>query len=70
MNPVGLLLVAAGIFCVCGAVLNWDFFMNNSRAWLFVKIFGRNGARFFYVLLGAAITIGGVLMTLGIITDA
>lgn len=70
MNPIGLLLVAAGIFSVCGAVLDWDFFMNSRRAWLLVKILGRNGARVFYALLGAAIAVFGVLITLGILKDA
>lgn len=70
MNPFGLLIVAAGIFCVSGAVFDWNFFMNSSRAWIFVKMFGRNGARVFYVLLGGFITVLGALMTLGIISDA
>lgn len=70
MNPLGLLIVAAGIFCVSGAVFDWNFFMNSSRAWIFVKMFGRNGAGVFYVLLGGFITVLGALMTLGIIKDA
>ena len=41
MDPVGLILVAAGLFSVCGAAFDWDFFMNSSKAWLFVKLFGR-----------------------------
>jgi hypothetical protein len=44
---------------MAGAYFNWDFFMKNSRAWLFVKLFGRNGARIVYGLLGAfLVTIG------------
>lgn len=70
MNPAGLLIVAAGIFCVSGAVFDWNFFMNSSKAWIFVKLFGRNGARVFYVLLGGFIAVLGVLMTMGIVKDA
>ena len=70
MNPFGLFIVAAGLFCVSGAVFDWNFFMNSSKAWLFVKLLGRKGARVFYVLLGGLITVLGVLLTLGIIKDA
>ncbi len=46
------LVLFAGLFSVFCAVKDYDWFMNSSRAWLFVKLFGRNGARAFYVLLG------------------
>jgi drug/metabolite transporter superfamily protein YnfA len=55
----GILFVFAGTFSMAGAYFNWDWFMKNSRAWLFVKLFGRNGARIVYGLLGAfLVTIG------------
>lgn len=41
-----------GMFAIFCAVMDYDWFMNNSRAWGFVKLFGRNGARVFYILLG------------------
>jgi hypothetical protein len=47
--------IGAGLFSIAGAVFNWDWFMNNSRARLFVNIFGRDGARVFYVILGIII---------------
>ncbi len=47
-----ILVLFAGLFSVFCAVKDYDWFMNSSRAWLFVKLFGRNGARAFYVLLG------------------
>jgi hypothetical protein len=46
------LLVAIGAFAALGGIKNWDWFMNNRRARLFVTILGRDGARVFYVLLG------------------
>jgi Immunity protein 17 len=49
----GILFIFAGAFSMAGAYFNWDFFMKSSRAWLFVKLFGRNGARIVYSLLGA-----------------
>lgn len=70
MNPFGLLFIAAGIFSICGAVFDWEFFMNNRKAWLFVTIFGRNGARVIYVLLGLGIVVMGVLFTFGILKDS
>lgn len=70
MNPAGLILIAAGIFSICGAAFDWDWFINSRKARLFVGIFGRTGARFFYGLLGAVIVLMGALITLGILKDA
>lgn len=64
---MGWVLVICGVFSICGAVLNWDWFMNNRRARFFVSIFGRNGARMFYGLLGSALVVVGFLLALGVI---
>ncbi len=47
-----IIIFLAGLFSVFCAAKDYDWFMNNSKAWLFVKLFGRNGARVFYILLG------------------
>lgn len=47
-----LLLFGAGVFTIVGAVMDWNWFMNSRRARFFVAIFGRMGARIFYILLG------------------
>lgn len=47
-----LLLFGAGAFTIVGAVMDWNWFMNSRRARFFVAIFGRTGARIFYILLG------------------
>ena len=70
MNPVGLILVAAGIFSISGAVLDWDWFINSRKAQFFVAIFGRNGARIFYGILGVFIVVVGALIALGIVKNA
>ena len=70
MNPVGLILVAAGIFSICGAAFDWDWFINSYKARIFVAIFGRTGARIFYGILGTAIVVIGALITFGILKDA
>lgn len=56
-----LLALAGGVFCIFCAVKDYDFFMESSKAWLFVKLFGRNGARIFYILLGVFIIVCGIL---------
>jgi Immunity protein 17 len=70
MNPVGLILVCAGVFTISGAACDWDFFMENRRARLFVAIFGRNGARIFCGILDSVIVVMGALVTLGVVHDA
>jgi hypothetical protein len=68
MHPIGVAMcVLGGLFAILGGVRNWDWFFSFSPAPLFVRIFGRNGARVFYVLLGLFIVIGGILAGLGLI---
>jgi len=65
MNLIGLFVIGAGVFCICGAAFDWDWFINSWKARLFVAILGRNGARVFYAILGTFIAILGALITLG-----
>jgi Immunity protein 17 len=66
-NPAGLIIVAVGVFSAMGGIFDWDWFMNNRKAKLFVTLLTRNGARVAYVLLGAGVIAAGLLTTLGII---
>ena len=66
MNLFGLLVIAIGIFSICGAAFDWDFFLNNYKARFFVTILGRTGARMFYGIFGLVIVIVGALTTVGV----
>ena len=63
----GIFFVLAGLISILGAVKNWDFFMNNRKAYIWVKLFGRNGARIFYGILGFVIAIIGLGISVGIL---
>ncbi len=63
----GIFFVLAGLVSILGAVKNWDFFMNNRKAYIWVKLFGRNGARIFYGILGFVIAIIGLGISVGIL---
>jgi Immunity protein 17 len=65
MNPAGLIFVAAGIFSICGAVFDWDWFMNSRKARFFVTVFGRDGARIAYGILGFVIVILRLMLAIG-----
>lgn len=52
-----LFMMAAGVFSICGAAFDWDWFFNNYRAKPIVKLFGREGARTFYIVIGIFIII-------------
>ena len=70
MNLFGLVFIAAGFFSICGAIFDWDFFMNSRKARFMVSIFGREGARIFYGLLGAGIVIFGAMRIVGMVKNA
>lgn len=64
---MGWVFVAVGAFSICGAALDWDWFMNSRRARLFVRVFGRKGARVIYSLVGLTLVILGGLFLMGFI---
>jgi hypothetical protein len=51
-----------GFFTVAGGVFDWEWFMGHWKSRLFVKLFGRNGARVFYIALGLGVSAVGVYM--------
>jgi hypothetical protein len=63
-------LVAVGLFSILGGVMNWEWFMNHRKARFVVWVFGRTGARAFYVILGLGIAGFGVASLAGIVTMA
>ena len=63
----GIFFVLVGLFSIICAIKNWDFFMNNRKAYIWVKFFGRNGARVFYVILGLIIALIGLGISVGIL---
>lgn len=48
-----LFLLATGLFSVAGGILNGEWFFAHPKARLLVRLFGRTGARAFYMLLGS-----------------
>lgn len=60
-----ILLVAVGLFSVLAGVFNWDFFFNSRKARLWIRLFGRGGARIFYILLGVLIIVLGIFSQVG-----
>lgn len=60
---IAALLFFGGAFCAFSAFKNYDWFMEHRKAWLFVKLFGRSGARAIYIVLGLAMMAGGILFT-------
>jgi len=66
-KPELLLIAFIGLFTMAGGLFDWDWFMKSRRAWLFVKLLGRTGARILYVLLGLGFIILGFLLAYNII---
>lgn len=58
----GLFAVLAGLFTIICAAKDFDWFMNNHKARFFVSLFGRNGARWFYGILGLALILIGLMV--------
>ncbi len=57
----------AGLFSFAGAAFDWEWFMTQPGAAIFVRILGRNGARILYALLGVFLSILGLAGAFGYI---
>ncbi len=64
---MGFVMIGVGAFSASCAVANFDWFMNHRKARFIARIFGKNGARIFYVLLGVGLVGLGVGMEAGVI---
>jgi hypothetical protein len=64
---MGLFFTASGVFTISAAAMNWDWFMNHRKAWLFVKLLGRQGARLLYGVIGISLVVLGILTLTGVI---
>ena len=56
-----VLFIVLGAFSITASVLYLDLYFETDGARIFVKRFGRNGARIFYVLLGIGLIACGVV---------
>ena len=65
MNPVGLLFILFGMFALSVGAGNWNWFFHREESQPLVVVFGRNGARVVYGVLGTAVVVMGMLHTLG-----
>jgi hypothetical protein len=55
-----LLLIVIGLYAMAGAGLDWEWFMGDPKAQIFVRLLGRTGTRVFYILLGVGVVIIGL----------
>jgi len=47
-----MLFFFTGLFSAFCAVKDYDWFMNNKQVQFYIKLFGRNNMRVFYILIG------------------
>ena len=57
-----ILIILAGVFAILASAFDWDFFFENRRAKIFIKIFGRQGSRIFYSIIGLVVIFIGIKM--------
>ncbi len=67
---MGWLFAGCGAFAICGAAFDWDWFMNNHKARLFVILLGRRGTRLVYGFLGSGLVVLGALMATGLLQES
>ena len=68
MNLWGLLWLLFGLLFIAGAVLNWGWFMNSRRSRFLSQFITETGTRIFYIALGIALVVWGILELAGVIS--
>ena len=67
MALAGLVFAGMGVFIMGSAILDWNYFMTHPKARPITALFGRNGARIIYALLGAVFVGLGLAAAVGLI---
>ncbi len=57
----GIVCVLVGLFSFFCALKDYDWFMDHRKAKFMAKVLGRNGARYFYMILGGGLATAGVV---------
>jgi hypothetical protein len=57
---VTALFIVVGLFSITSSVLNSGWFFNSRKMDVYVRLFGRTGARIFCLLLGIGLIVAGI----------
>lgn len=63
---VSILFLCIGTFSLTAAIMNWNWFFESVNASIFLRWFGRKGARFFYAILGIIVIVISIMMMTGV----
>ena len=55
-----LLVFGAGIMCIWASITEQEWFFNSGKARGIVKLFGLEGAKIFYIVIGVICIMGGI----------
>lgn len=58
---MSVVIALIGVFCIFCSAMNFDWFFNNRKLALLIKIFGRNVTRVLYICLGVFVVGCGIL---------
>lgn len=56
-----VIFILMGVFSLVAAAFNFNWYFESEGVMMFVRRFGRKGARIFYAALGVALLAGGVI---------
>lgn len=55
-----IIFILLGVFSLSAAIFNYNWYFNTQGAAMFIKWFGRGGARIFYAILGLVLIACGI----------
>ncbi|MBQ8922629.1 MAG: immunity 17 family protein [Oscillospiraceae bacterium] len=61
MNATSIALLITGGFLLLASWRDWDWFFDGWRLRILTELFGRENTRRFYMILGGALVLGGLV---------
>lgn len=62
MQYLGIFLLAYGVFCLAGLLLQFPFLYNNAKSKIMIKRMGKTGYNILILVFGLAGLVGGILI--------
>ncbi len=62
MEILGGFLIAYGVFCLAGLLLQFPFLYNNAKSKIIIKMMGKTGYNILILVFGLAGIVGGILI--------
>lgn len=67
-RPLGIVIIAAGLFLLAGSIFDWEWYWARRRSQTWADLLGWTGARVAYAVVGLLLAVLATLISLGAVS--